>query len=586
MGLSSRLRLAVVTAVVSGFAEGLVRLVTRHFPGLHAAHKLSVDVLWVAPLVNVVFFCALAVGLHILFRFVPGSVRRRDRALSRGAFVALGAIGVGLATAVLHPASVVVLGLGAGVLAARRTPADTGPGGGRGLVAAAGLVGVGVLVAALSGPVGERARRGALGAVPAGEPPNVLVLMLDTVRRDELLGDVGARIAPRLTAFAREGVRFEDAWSTTSWSLPSQASVLTGVPAAEHEADWPGFALTTRVPSLAERFVARGYATAAFSGNSSWVTPEYLGRGFLRFRAYVLEDLLRRTSLGKWGDGLTRALSFYGAGRGKKAPALHRQFWDFVGDYEDRPFFAYICYMDANQAAYARKFNHYFRRRAPNPEVHEAYRDGIRVLDGQIGELLDELERRDLSRSTIVVVLSDHGESFGPEVREDHLPVGHGTHLYPEQTRVPMFVVARGRLEPATVREPVSIDRVPATLGALLEWTEDVDGQPLPLASAEPAGAGGEGAGSGDTGAESAERPATGTATPVDDAPATWMTLRYLDRDLRAIAVPGWQYIVDGNEDGSGELVPLGDPPGTAAAALGERLARRLARRFPSGDPD
>lgn len=572
-----RLRLACVAAVVAGFVEGLVRAVTRHFPGLHPAHKLSIDVLWVAPLVNVLFFCALAVGLHVLLRFAPASLRRRDRSISLGAFVALGAIGVGLATAVLHPASVVVLGLGLGVVAARRTPEDARPEGARGLTLAGGLLVVGVLVAAVSGPLGERVRLGALADAPAGETPNVLVLMLDTVRRDELLEELDAPVAPRLAAFAREGVRFEDAWSNTSWSLPSQASVLTGLPSAEHAADWPGFSLTTRVPTLAERFASHGYASGAFSGNSSWVTPEYLGRGFLRFRAYVLEDLLRRTSLGKWGDGLARALSFYGAGRGKKAPTLHRQLWDFIGDYEDRPFFAYVCYMDANHAIYARKFNHYFRRRAPHPEVHQAYREGIRTLDGQIGELLDELERRDLMRSTIVVVLSDHGESFGPEVRDDRSPVGHGTHLYPEQTRVPMFIVARGRLEPATVVEPASIERLPATLGALLGWTEDIDGEPLPVTDAtRPTGAA----------EDPAERTGEAAGLPVDDAPAAWMTLRYLDRDLRAVAIPGWQYIVDGNEEGPGELVPLGPEPADDGAELGERLSRRLARHFAGRSPE
>lgn len=549
---------AVVAAVVAGVAEGLVRLVTRGVPRLHAAHKLSPDVLWAAPLVNLAFFLALAAGLHLVLPRTPGPVRRRDARITRASLVALGAIGVGLATAVLHPASVVVLGLGIGVVAARRVAPDAVPRPGRRLTVAAALAGGAVAVAALWGPIGERARAGGLAPAPDGAP-NVLVLMLDTVRRDELTGDAGARNAPRLTTLARRGVRFEDAWSTTSWSLPAQASVLTGLHPADHGADWPDFRLADSVPTLAERFRSRGYATGAFSGNSSWITPEYVGRGFLRFRVYVLEDLLRRTALGKWADGLARALSFYAAGRGKKAPAIHRQLWDFVDDYEGRPFFAYLCYMDANHAIYARKFNRYFRRLAPNPEVHDAYVEGIRVLDSHIGEMLDELERRGLRRSTVIVVLSDHGESFGPEVGQDHLPLGHGTHLYPEQTRVPLFVVAPG-LAPGTVREPVGIADVPATLASLLGWENDTPGAPLP----PPRGA---------------EVPPDTSGAAETAARDAWMTLGYLDRDLRAIAVPGWEYIVDGDAEGSGELVRLDGADTPPPAGLARHLARRLEAR-------
>ena len=77
--------------------------------------------------------------------------------------------------------------------------------------------------------------------------------------------------------------------------------------------------------------------TGAFSGNSAWVTPEYLGRGFLRFDVYTPEDLIRRTAHGRKLDGLLKTLGYYAAGRGKKAPELNSQFLRFLDDYPGRP---------------------------------------------------------------------------------------------------------------------------------------------------------------------------------------------------------------------------------------------------------
>lgn len=533
-----------------------MRLWTRRVPGLHAAHKVSVDVLWVAPLLNLALLALLALALHAAFRILPARMGRFDRPVTWFLAAGIGATGVAMAPAVLHPASIAVLAAGVGVLVARGRAGALAPGP-RHVAVAGSLVVVAALGAWAWGPIAERARRGGLGD-PEPSAPNVLFLMLDTVRRDELLGGEGERNAPTLTALAREGVWFEDAWSVTSWSLPSQASALTGLDPAAHRADWPSFDLAPEATTLAETFAAKGWATGAFSGNSSWITREYLGRGFLRFRTYVAEDLIRRTSLGKGLDGLGRAFSFYAAGRGKKAPRIHEQLLDFVDDYADRPFFAYVCYMDANHAIYARKFNRYFRREAPLPEVHEAYQEGLRVLDGQIGDLLAELRRRGLLESTILVVASDHGESFGPEVRDDHRPIGHGTHLYPEQSRIPLFIVAPGRIAAGgRVAEPVSLAGVPATLSGLLGWTESFPGDPLPLG----------------------ESP----SPPAEEASPVRMTLRYLDRDLRGLAIPGWQYIEDGAGAAPGELLKLeGDLVGEDVAR--DRLPREARRLFPASD--
>src|SRR5690606_31724814 len=152
-------------------------------------------------------------------------------------------------------------------------------------------VAVGVMV---HGRLRERRAANSLAEAPA-QAMNVLILMLDTVRKDRFTPDR----APNLTRLAENGAWFEHAWASSSWSLPTQATVLTGLHSFDHGADFPGIALDPSVPTLGEYFQRRGYATGAFSSNSAWITPEHLGRGFVRFNVYILEDLVRRTVAGR-----------------------------------------------------------------------------------------------------------------------------------------------------------------------------------------------------------------------------------------------------------------------------------------------
>src|SRR5262249_28383414 len=99
----------------------------------------------------------------------------------------------------------------------------------------------------------------------------------------------------------------------------------------------------------------------------------------------------------------------------------------------------------------------------------EDYDTSIAYLDYAIGELLDELQRRDLTRSTVIVIASDHGEQFG-----EHGAGGHGNTLFLELLHVPLVILGPQQiLDPATVMnrrvsEVVSLADLPATLLDLL----------------------------------------------------------------------------------------------------------------------
>jgi arylsulfatase A-like enzyme len=336
------------------------------------------------------------------------------------------------------------------------------------------------------------------------------------VRYDRFTRGPESTLTPNLDRFAARGLRYENAWSTSSWSLPTHVSIVTGRYPHEHGAMWPAFALDPAVPTLGEYFSARGYATGAFSANPSWVTPEYMGRGFLRFDVYSAEDILRRSTLGRKLNRVLRSLRYADGGRAKPAAEVNADFLAMLDDYPERPFFAYLCYMDANAAIYARKFNTYFRKRAPMAEVVESYDEGLRRLDASIGALLGELERRGALENTIVVITSDHGESF-PGVGDDHQPAGHGSSLYPEQVRVPLFVVAPGIAPGGTIRDTVSIRAIASTITRLTGNSDaPFPGPSLPLAP----------------------------GTTDDTTPHALALLRYGNADARSVASDRWYYIV------------------------------------------
>jgi len=116
------------------------------------------------------------------------------------------------------------------------------------------------------------------------EKVNVLLVVLDCTRADHLsCYGYGRETTPFLDQVAREGVRFSNMITTAPWTLPSHASLLTGLFPVTHGATDENRYLAARHKTLAEYLRAAGYRTAAFCTNP-WVSPETgFGRGFDAF---------------------------------------------------------------------------------------------------------------------------------------------------------------------------------------------------------------------------------------------------------------------------------------------------------------
>lgn len=479
-------------ALVFGFLEGVVFLATNPYPLIRAAHKVSYDVLWIAPIFDALVFVGVALALFIplqLFRRVSAE-KKIAIAWAALTFVSVFMVVTAPSLVSLYASAVLAAGVAALVwrMGRGRLTSLTASLSRRLWVAP-------VLLAAIAGGVFayDAAREWWLvRGLPPSPPnaPNVLIILLDTVRDDRFERASGESLTPNIDALAQKGIRYANAWSSTSWSLPSQFGILTGRLLHDTSSGFPIARIEPGTPSLQSLLGQRGYVTGAFSSNAAWITPEYLGRGFLRFRTYQFEDYIRRVRYGRVLNKVLERVGYPESGRGKKASKLTSEFLTFLDEYPDRPFFSYLCYMDVNRQMYKARTDG-----GSWAEVIAAYDRAVTEMDAEIGRLLGALQERALLENTLIILTSDHGQSFG-EQSGDHNPEGHGTSLYPEQSAVPLFVVYPPQVPAGMVlSQEVSIIQIPSTVMHLLGVEQTAFGrEPLPLDSQSAAAAAGRAA--------------------------------------------------------------------------------------------
>lgn len=329
------------------------------------------------------------------------------------------------------------------------------------------------------------AERRALATLPAASAntPNVLVIIVDTLRADHLSSYGYARAtSPRIDAVASEGVLFETAIATSSWTLPSHVSLVTG--RYPYENRRPGQPIDPAFPTVAEAFRERGYRTGAFSANTFFFSSRIgFGRGFIRFEDFFHSwaDRAARTLYGrKVSQYILQRLGYEDIPGRKLATDVTDATLDWIGS-DERPFLAYLNYFDVHDPylppqPWRSKFsersepggvlNSFLLRYYPEMTAEQlqdeiaAYDGAIAYVDHEIGRLLEGLDRSGLAGNTIVVITSDHGEMLG-----EHELYLHRNCLYREAIHVPLIVRWPGQI-PAGLRitRPVSIASLPATL--------------------------------------------------------------------------------------------------------------------------
>jgi arylsulfatase A-like enzyme len=288
-----------------------------------------------------------------------------------------------------------------------------------------------------------------LGAVPAlSDRPNVLFILVDTLRRDHL-GIYGYQrpTSPQIDQLlGAAGTVFEDAYSQAPWTLPSVVSLFTGrYPGEVLGEDLGTYGLPPNQPVLPELLQAQGYVTAGFIGNPTLYPGNGFDRGFdtLYMPEYKIESLQQHAEevssrAGAWltahqGDRFFAYLHFIDPHDPYENSDLVRGRSDFDPDYRG--------------ALTGRHVHGVYNGRIPLGDqaadiryLTSLYDSEIRYVDRHIGEVLRTLSPEVLKR-TLIVLTSDHGEELF-----DHGGWKHGQTLYEEQIHVPLLVRWDGRV--------------------------------------------------------------------------------------------------------------------------------------------
>ena len=300
--------------------------------------------------------------------------------------------------------------------------------------------------------------------------PNLLLISIDTLRAD-VLGCYGnpRPASPAIDAFARQGALFEVAVAPSPWTLPSHASLLTGLYPLRHAATTFRRKLPTRIPTWAGWLRRHGFFTAAVT-NTLYVSRRFgLHRGFERF-VYVRDgpderqpsDVEARAT--EWlSEGLPEPfflfLHFFDAHASYGAQPTFESM--FVGPYDGDADGSLEQLLQASEGD--REFDAEDAR-----HLIDLYTAGVRQMDEGIGRLLTLLEQLGHVDDTIVILTSDHGEEF-----LEHGEVLHAHTQYEEVLRVPLII--RGPGVPAGVRVSQTVSLVDVMTTALA-----LAGVPLP----------------------------------------------------------------------------------------------------------
>jgi len=289
--------------------------------------------------------------------------------------------------------------------------------------------------------------------------PNIVLIVMDAARADRLsCYGYSRKTTPNLDALAARGYRFDQAISAGCWTVPSHASLFTGLYPIEHGANQsmlPESAGTT----IAERLQNAGYQTIAISANPYISPGRGFGRGFAEFHeVWRSRPRLRRGQVIPW---LGRRLGWLDNGARETNAIVRRKLAT-----ARRPFFIFINYMEThspylrfwpvgrefirpslNLSARLRLWRYHRQAREWDQFVEggetlmqllgDLYDEDMHYVDRRVGDLLNDFDRAGLMDSTVTVVTADHGENMG-----EHGLVQHHLCLYDTLLRVPLLVCA------------------------------------------------------------------------------------------------------------------------------------------------
>ena len=271
------------------------------------------------------------------------------------------------------------------------------------------------------------------------QPPDVVLVAVDTLRADRLEPYGGERPTPTLASLARSGTLFEQAFSPSSWTLPSFASVFTSRLPSTTGVINADRAIPEELPILGEIFAANGYRTVGSHGGGN-IGPSF---GFQRgFDEYTFHPTWKELESGilprirEMGDHplLLFVHTYDTHAPYTTVPTPYHSLYadpDYVDTREIRGRPAHL--LNQEQGLVASLLPEDLK------QLRDLYDGEIRYVDDRLAELLADLDRNRFGRERIVVVFSDHGEAF-----REHGQLGHGGLPWGELARVPLILSGPG----------------------------------------------------------------------------------------------------------------------------------------------
>lgn len=315
---------------------------------------------------------------------------------------------------------------------------------------------------------------------------NTVLISIDTLRPDHL-GCYGysRETSPNIDRLAREGALFENAFSSTTWTLPAHMALLTSLPGLVHGVLNESFLLDERRITLAEVLKEHGYSTyGIFTG--PFLLPRW---GF----AQGFDDYLDATLYDKSLDGPEMLNA---SERDRTTPGAIKNVESLLDQNRKRPFFLFLHLFDAHPdfippPPYDTMFDPNYKGNIRgvdimnNPEVNKDMEpedlEHLRALyDGEIcfvdeegiGGLIRILKGRGILEKTLIVITSDHGEEFF-----EHGVFGHRQNLYDTTLRIPLIFWCPGRVSAGMViKEQVRIIDIMPTILDLVGISQSPEG--------------------------------------------------------------------------------------------------------------
>jgi len=297
---------------------------------------------------------------------------------------------------------------------------------------------------------------GRQGERPWESRPDVVLVLTDTFRADNLSAYGGEGRTPELDRWVERSLRFRQARSTATWTLPALSSLFTATQPPEHGAVGPGRSLAEDFHTLSEHLRSHGYRTVAVT-DSFFASRRYgLAQGFSWFREiptaeWSLARTLREARRALERDDGRPVFLFVHTYR------AHKPFR--VGEDEDRTAFDTLVREVETRAGGSRPgaaLSRAYREQAG--PFSELYAEGVRDLDRRMAAWLGELEGLGLFEEGLCVITSDHGESF-----DEHGEMFHRLPPWEEQIRVPLILIG-DRVLAGEAPGNASIVDVPRTL--------------------------------------------------------------------------------------------------------------------------